>query len=107
MVEIAGKYDQPHRQRYLDAAKSFRLPYLDYFRPRGGNVSFPGISRGSKTSFPYDFRLPDIFNEQKVALKLPPHDNLQTGIDNPLYTYKFTPQSGQLPQRDQNAIVSS
>ena len=107
MVEISGKYDPPYRQKYLDAAKAFRLPYLDYFRPRDGEVKFPGISQNAtETSFPYNFRLPDILNEKKVALRLPPHDELRYDIDNPLYTYKFTKEHGQLPDSDQEQIVS-
>ncbi len=107
MLEIAGKYDPPHRQKYLDAAKAFRLPYLDYFRPRDGEVKFPGMLRnGAETSFPYNFRLPDILNEKKVALRLPPQDVLKYDIDNPLYTYKFTKAHGQLPDVDQERIVS-
>jgi tyrosinase len=110
MVDIAQAYDPPYRQRYLDAAKSFRLPYLDYFRPRGGEVTFPGQSLNDddgKTSFPYDFRLPDILNEKKVALRLPPQNVLQYDIDNPLYTYHFTQANGQLPPADQKRIVRS
>lgn len=107
MVEIAKKYDQPYQQKYLDAAKAFRLPYLDYFRPRDGEVKFPGLSRNpTETSFPYNFRLPDILNERKVALRLPPHDTLKYDIDNPLYSYKFTKEHGQLPVIDQEQIVS-
>jgi len=108
MVEIAGKYDAPHRQKYLDAAKAFRLPYFDYFRPRDGEVKFPGIlgNDATETSFPYNFRLPDILNEKKVALRVAPHDELKYGIDNPLYSYKFTKEHGQLPDVDQKQIVS-
>ncbi len=105
MVEIAGKYDPPHRQRYQTAAKAFRLPYLDYFRPRDGQVNFPGVQSGTQTSFPYNFRLPDILNEPKVALRIPPLDNIKYDIDNPLYTYKFSQANGQLPPGDQAAVV--
>jgi len=109
MVEIAQKYDPPHRERYLKAAKEFRLPYLDYFRPRGGEVTFPGrrVGNSTRTSFPYDFRLPDIFNEKKIALKLAPRDTLTPDQDNPLYSFKFATKSGQLDQVDQQFLVSS
>jgi tyrosinase len=107
MVEIAGRYDGPHRQKYLDAAKTFRLPYLDYFRPRDGKVEFPGLGQNaSKTTFPYNFRLPDILNEKKIALRLPPNNELAYDIDNPLYTYKFSEANGQLPKSNQDFIVS-
>ncbi|KAK1830571.1 hypothetical protein QBC39DRAFT_353383 [Podospora conica] len=104
MVEIAGKYNPPHRQRYLDAAKLFRLPYLDYFRPRGGSVSFPGVGPGGQTTFPYNFTLPDILNEPKIALRVAPLDEIKYDNDNPLYTYKFSAATGQLPQSDQNQV---
>lgn len=107
MVKIAGKYEEPHRKRYLDAAKVFRLPYLDYFRPRDGEVKFPGVGRNPRqTSFPYNFRLPDILNEKKIALRLAPRDELVHDIDNPLYTFKFSQENGQLPQSNQDFIVS-
>jgi len=106
MVEIAGKFNPPHRQRYLDAAKLFRMPYLDYFRPRGGSVSFPGVGPGGQTTFPYNFTLPDILNEPKVALRVPPLDEIKYDNDNPLYNYKFSAAGGQLPQSDQNQVVN-
>lgn len=107
MVEIAGRYDEPHRKKYLDAAKTFRLPYLDYFRPRDGKVEFPGLGpNASQTTFPYNFRLPDILNEKKIALRLPPNNELAYDIDNPLYTYEFSEANGQLPKSNQDYIVS-
>ncbi|KAH7403824.1 hypothetical protein BKA64DRAFT_461089 [Cadophora sp. MPI-SDFR-AT-0126] len=106
MVEIAGRYDEPHRQKYLDAAKTFRLPYLDYFRPRDGKVEFPGLGpNASQTTFPYNFRLPDILNEKKIALRLPPDNELAYDIDNPLYTYEFSEANGQLPKSNQDYIA--
>ncbi|CZT49606.1 uncharacterized protein RSE6_10479 [Rhynchosporium secalis] len=108
MAEIAGKYDEPHRQKYLDAAKTFRLPYLDYFRPRDGKVEFPGLKpNASRTSFPYNFRLPDILNEEKIALRLPPNNELAYDIDNPLYTYKFSEANGQFSKSDQDYVAQT
>ena len=107
MVDIANVYDPQYRQKYLNAAKLFRLPYLDYFRPRDGAVTFGGVAEGNRqTSFPYNFRLPDILNEKKIALRIAPNDTLKYDIDNPLYTYKFSPEHGQLPDSDLQAIVS-
>lgn len=108
MVDIANTYNQPHRERYLSACKEFRLPYMDYFRPRGGKVEFPGVVNGRQgtTSFPYDFRLPDIFNVQKVTIRAAPDDELDVNFENPLYTYKFTDAGGKLSQKDRDTLVS-
>jgi len=106
MVEIANTYKEPHRSRYVAACKEFRLPYLDYFRPRGGRVEFPGVVNGRMTSFPYDFRLPDIFSVQKVTVRTAPDDVADANFDNPLYTYKFNDATGRLPRDDEASIVS-
>jgi len=91
MVEIAEKsFNEPHRQKYLIAAKEFRLPYYDYFRPRDGSVSFSGIINGQQTSFPYNFRLPDIFNEPTITVKTAPDDRPDHNFQNPLYSYHFS-----------------
>jgi hypothetical protein len=101
MVKIAGKFDPPHRERYLNAAKAFRLPYLDYFRARDGRgviVRRAGIDEWRQ----YDFRLPDVLNEPGIKVKLPPLDTMQE-ILNPLYSYKFK-EGGQMPQADWDAV---
>jgi tyrosinase len=107
MVDVANKYNSPHRERYLAACKEFRLPYMDYFRPRGGRVEFPGVVNGRQgtTSFPYDFRLPDIFNAKKVTIRVAPNDELDVNFDNPLYTYRFTDAGGKLSQGDWDSMV--
>ena len=45
------------------------------------------------TSFPYNFTLPAVFNEKEVAVNLPP-SNTPTKMSNPLYSFKFTTESG-------------
>lgn len=105
MIEIAESYTKTtDRERYLKAAKDFRLPYFDYFRPRGGRVTFPGVTQGTRTSFAFDFRLPDIFNVKKVTVITAPDSKVDDQFDNPLYTYKFSQTNGQLPRRDQDRI---
>ncbi|KAK4182242.1 hypothetical protein QBC35DRAFT_186135 [Podospora australis] len=101
MYTIAESYTDPDTsERYLDAVKEFRLPYFDYFRPRGGEVTFPGVRDGKTTTSPYDFRLPDIFMEEKVTLNLAP-DNHPDSVWNPLYTYSFQHRrAGQLKHKD-------
>ena len=106
MVDIANKdYDKSLRQKYLDAAKAFRLPYFDYFRPRGHDITFPGVvDDNGMTSFPYDFTLPTIFNEEEVAITKPPLDKPDK-IRNPLYSYKFSTQHGQFEGDDLDYFV--
>lgn len=104
---INAEFDASVRPKYLEAAKAFRLPYFDYFRPRGGNVVFGGIRetkddvfQGKRlTSFPYDFTLPAIFNEKEVAVALPPLGKPDK-MANPLYTFKFGSDSGALKGDD-------
>lgn len=109
MVDIANSYNEPHRARYVAACNDFRLPYLDYFRPRDGQVQFPGVAgnvRSPTTSFPYNFRLPDIFNAKTINVYVGPDDSLNSNFTNPLYSYEFSEATGQLPPRDQQVIVS-
>ncbi|KAF2234243.1 Di-copper centre-containing protein [Viridothelium virens] len=66
------------RQRYAQAAMSFRIPYWDWAAepPDGGPV------------------LPDCVTSPKVNVTVPSHDNATTvitEISNPLYSYVFHP----------------
>jgi tyrosinase len=89
MRAIAGLYtDASVKARYLAAAQKFRLPYFDYFRPRGPGGSFRNPGVGSRVQFAYDFKLPDIFNVQQVTVLRYP-DNAPKPLDNPLYAYRF------------------
>jgi tyrosinase len=90
MLAIAKWYDKPYQATYLAAARAFRLPYWDYFRPRDVDARFPGIKlEGNRTRFEYDFRMPDILNVREVMVRVPPYDNLELR-GNPLYTFRFT-----------------
>ncbi|KIW32469.1 uncharacterized protein PV07_04014 [Cladophialophora immunda] len=90
MLAIVKEFDRPFQSRYLSAAKAFRLPYWDYFRPRDVDARFPGIKlEGNRTRHDYDFRMPDILNVKEVMVRVPPYDKL-TVLSNPLYNFKFT-----------------
>lgn len=89
MVDIAKDYDLPYRNQYLDAALDFRLPYWDYFRPRGGPVEFPGVIDKGTTRFPYDYSLPRIFTEQTVSARYPPNNELRSLSRNPFQSHEF------------------
>ncbi|KAK5655046.1 hypothetical protein OQA88_5945 [Cercophora sp. LCS_1] len=102
MVELAGDFQPPHRQKYLDAAKGFRFPYLDYFRPRDFKVTVPNLAKPS----PFNFRLPDIFNEPKITLCVAPLNEIKYDVDNPLYAHRFSEAHGQFSAGDQRLIAS-
>ncbi|KAF5681684.1 tyrosinase precursor (monophenol monooxygenase) [Fusarium circinatum] len=76
------------KQKYKAAAKKFRLPYWDYFRPRGGPVTFPGVVDGTTTTAPYDFHAPRIFTEKRVMVKRLP-DNKLIKMPNPFFQFEF------------------
>lgn len=44
MVEIAQTFADS--ERYLEAARDFRLPFWDYYVPRGYETVFPGVTMG-------------------------------------------------------------
>ncbi len=97
MLEIADKFPNP--QKYRTAAQKFRLPFWDYYRPRGHKASFPGIRLGQgRTSFDYDFSIPQILAVEKVMLRTTPKDEL-TISDNPLNFFAF-PKTGGIPESD-------
>ncbi|KAK4446173.1 hypothetical protein QBC34DRAFT_152132 [Podospora aff. communis PSN243] len=119
MRDIANKYtDSATKQRYLEATQKFRLPYFDYFRARGrgyqttsqdvrrDRIVDPDAEnrRAQPDDFGYDFRIPDIFMAPEVTVLQQP-DNKPVSIDNPLYTYKFSSQYGELVSRDKDALA--
>lgn len=79
MTEAANEFpDGPLRQRYSQAAISFRIPYWDW-------AAVP--SDGGPT-------MPDSVTSQSVNVTVPSGDNVTTTtiqIANPLYSYVFHP----------------
>lgn len=89
MIELVqGWVPEVHRADQLKAANNFRLPYWDYWKPRGGPVTFPGVRNKKQTSHDYDFRMPDIFVAIKVMVRKPDVAEL-VPIDNPLAFFEF------------------
>jgi tyrosinase len=99
MLKIAETFPDESKQRYRDAVPKFRLPYWDYFRPRAKReTSFPGIKLPfGKTSFPYDFSIPQIFTMPKIMIRTPKEDKLEP-YDNPLFNFAFP--KGAIPDGD-------
>ena len=104
MTDLAETFPEANKQTYRDAAKKFRLPYWDYYRPRGKTATFPGVVNNGTTSFKYDFSVPQIFTVGKIMLKTPEKNQL-TSQDNPLHLFSF-PKVGSIPA-NQWTIVSS
>ena len=97
MVHIAKLYDTKElRDKYLNAAQQFRFPYWDYFRPRGGWVSFPGVINDQKTHYPYDYSLPKILTVDKIHVRKYPKGALEKLDRNPLSFFPF-PTGGIKP----------
>lgn len=76
------------KEKYITAADKFRLPYWDYFRPRGGQKCFPGVKHGSTTTAPYSYDAPQIFTRSRVMVKSLP-DNKLVDMANPLLKFDF------------------
>ncbi len=95
MIEIANKYSPEFQNDYVNAAQLFRLPFWDYYRPRGGPVEFPGVVDQEKTSFPYDYSLPRVLTEKTISVRIHPHNELKQLPHNPFRFYEFQP--GSLP----------
>lgn len=100
MLDIV-RADFPNSSNYRDAVAEFRLPYWDPYRPRGGRVTFPGA--GGTTTFPYDFKLPQIMTLQSVMVLSKETDRGLTSIRNPLQSFVY-PRDGSFP-REQWAWV--
>ncbi|GJC86338.1 tyrosinase [Colletotrichum liriopes] len=78
------------KKKYLAAAQHFRIPYWDYYRPRGYNSSFPGVSNSKEgtTTAPYDWGAPQIFTLRQVMVRRLP-DNELVSMPNPFFQFQF------------------
>lgn len=85
------------KQAYANAAKQFRLPFWDYYRPRGYQTTFPGVADGQKKTAPFDYGLPQIFTLPEVMIRTLPDNDLKA-LPNPFWQYKFS--AGDLNARD-------
>src|SRR5437762_13479326 len=102
MKEIIEDFPETSRAKYQAAAQKFRLPYWDYYRPRGSTKAgssrtfFPGITLGDgTTSSDYDFSIPKIFLEEKVMCRTPQKNDGLEPIVNPLLSFKY-PKAHQM-----------
>lgn len=95
MLEIAARFPKP--KKYQEAAQHFRLPYWDYFRPRGWDCEFPGVTQrgGTMTKASVDFDIPKIFTMDKVMVRTPAKDE-RFLMQNPLRCYTFP--DGVIPE---------
>lgn len=99
----SDKVSPEQKEKYLKAAKQFRLPFIDYFRPRGYARMIPGKRefddptpiggmyprlRGTAqmTWVPYDYSLPQIFTLPKIMVKTLPNNELKA-VRNPFFSF--------------------
>lgn len=101
MTDIAERFPEQSKAKYRAAVKDFRLPYFDYYRPRSRKTTrMPGITLpgGNRTSFDYDFSIPQIFTVESVMVRRTSDDTLHP-IENPLNRFIF-PKSGGFSAQD-------
>jgi hypothetical protein len=84
----SSKVSEDDKKKYIAAAKNFRLPYWDYYRPRDYTVTIPGVVDGNTTTSPYDYHAPKIFTLKKIMVKVLP-DNELKAMENPFFNYQF------------------
>lgn len=89
MLEIAESYDAEYKDDYLEAVEWFRLPYWDYFRPRGASVTFPGVVHDGETGFPYDYSVPRVLTDKTLMVFKSPKNIREELEGNPLCQFKF------------------
>ncbi|KAK8060693.1 Tyrosinase [Apiospora saccharicola] len=98
MVDLAKQWKTAeNREKYHQAALQFRMPYWDYYRPRGNRVNFPGIIKNGFTSFAYDYSSPIAFTVDKINVRTAPDDKWTT-IANPLHHWDF--EEDFVPEKD-------
>ncbi len=110
MLIIAQSFKTP--DTWVNAVKEFRLPFWDYFRPRGGNTRFPGVRDKvyQTTGYGWDFSIPYILEVEKVMVYKPfdksvpgrSEDELQE-IDNPLFKFAF-PKSDGIQKKEWDSL---
>jgi hypothetical protein len=82
MVNQANNFkDQADKDKYLDAAARFRLPYWDPIMPR--NERAPGERLDTV------WGLPQLFKQKDVFVRTPASPKDFTQIENPMYCFKF------------------
>ncbi|KAI9894687.1 MAG: hypothetical protein M1814_002043 [Vezdaea aestivalis] len=102
IMDIVEEFPASAKPKYKAAARLFRLPYWDYYRPRATGAKFPGIKgTGSTTGFDYDFYVPRAITLKKVMIRTPQEDKLELK-ENPLRFTQFP--KGVLTDNDWAAL---
>ncbi|KAG8355486.1 hypothetical protein FVEN_g6792 [Fusarium venenatum] len=85
------------KNKYLAAAHQFRLPYWDYYRPRGDKVIIPGVTnpKDGTTTSPYDWGAPQIFTLPEIMVRRLP-DNKLIAMANPFFKFQFNSEQIQV-----------
>jgi tyrosinase len=102
-------------EKYYEAVRQWRLPFWDYFRPRGGAVDYHGVIipparsqdplsidwTGILKAFKYDCGVPDIFTIPALMVRTSAEGDLQP-TENPFFRFSLK-QEGGLESTDFNA----
>lgn len=101
MVDIAERFPPNSRTKYREAARQFRLPFWDYFRPRGRHSTYPTIrDEKNPNLFDFDFAVPTAITIEKLMIRTPEKDEL-TLVDNPL-CFSYFPEEASAVRIQQN-----
>ncbi|OCL11103.1 Di-copper centre-containing protein [Glonium stellatum] len=82
VTNIASRFPEPQKKKYVSAAGRFRLPFWDPFLPRQKLMNVHGYPI-------YRCGVPIILMIPKVRVRMPEHPTELTEIDNPLYNCRF------------------
>ena len=98
MINIVEKDFQD--ENYFSAIRRWRLPFWDYFRPRGGPVTWEAIGPNDMTDSAYDCGIPDVFTFPSLMIRTSLAGDL-IRYPNPLLKFKFpSEEDGGLDQND-------
>ncbi len=99
MIDTAKLFTGDLKDQYILEALQFRLPFWDYFRPRGGPVEFPGVIDKGTTTFDYDYSVPRVFTEKTLRVRRPPDNGIEEMDHNP-FNYFDLSKANTIPDKD-------
>ena len=98
MIQVVEKDFQD--ETYYAAVRSWRIPYWDYFRPRGAPVTWRAVGLNDMTNSDYDCGIPDVFTFPMLMIRTSLSGNL-VPYPNPLQKFKFPAENdGGLNRND-------
>ncbi len=86
MIQVVEKDFQD--ETYYAAVRRWRLPYWDYYRPRGGPVTWRAVGVNDMTNSDYDCGIPEVFTFPMLMIKTSLSGS-PVPYPNPLQKFKF------------------